>query len=404
MRNSSDDQVIAIPDPAGERKSISRRDGLKALAAASLAPFMTRSANAQYAKTIKLAQVQALTGPSAEHGIRARDGAIFAAEELNKSFGVKDKAGRSYKLELVDSDMGNDPRQAITLLRNYADDPNVVCVLGPTNSVGFLPMAPVAAQFKIPVIGNGSGASIKEWNDWVYRVNPTSAVAAPTLIKKLVERHKVKRLAIIYDQTQEVQAGDAAICRRVASEFGYAIVSDEAFKSGDQDFSAQITKVKFSNADALFLAAAPGDGAKAAAQIAEAGLKMPMMTGFGAFQDPVYWDNSGGTIKGGYTWIAQDLGHASGALGQWTKVYGARFRLEATIQSAFGYDSVYAFAAALKECNEPSRELIHNALKKLVTTTPIGTTIEFRNPPSGDNLKPTVTIIQVTGRGTYDVV
>jgi branched-chain amino acid transport system substrate-binding protein len=385
-------------------RKITRRDGIKIAAAASLFPFIARTAQAQDAKTIKLAQIQALTGPSAEHGIRARDGAIYAAEELNKSLGAKDKAGRSYKLELVDSDMANDPRQAITLLRNYAADPSVMCVLGPTNSVGFLPMTPVAAQFKIPVIGNGSGASIKEWNDWVYRVNPTSAVATPALIQKVVEKHKAKRVAIIYDQTQEVQAGDAAICRRVAAEFGYTIVSDEAYKSGDQDFSAQITKVKFSKADALFLAAAPGDGAKAAAQIAEAGVKLPMMTGFGAFQDPVYWDNSGGTIKGGYTWIAQDLGNAGGALAQWTKLYSARFRLEATIQSAFGYDSVYAFVAALKECSEPSRDQIHSALTSLKATTPIGTTIEFKNPPSGDNLKPTVTIIEVTGRGAYKPV
>ncbi len=388
-------------DDKGRLQRITRRDGLKIAAAASLFPFIARSARAQDAKTIKLAQIQALTGPSAEHGIRARDGAIFAAEELNKSLGAKDKAGRSYKLELVDSDMANDPRQAITLLRNYASDPNVMCVLGPTNSVGFLPMTPVAAQFKIPVIGNGSGASIKEWNDWVYRVNPTSAVATPALIRKVVEKHKAKRVAIIYDQTQEVQAGDAAICRRVAAELGYTIVSDEAYKSGDQDFSAQITKVKFSNADALFLAAAPGDGAKAAAQIAEAGVKLPTMTGFGAFQDPVYWDNSGGTIKGGYTWIAQDLGNAGGSLAEWTKQYSAHFRLEATIQSAFGYDSVYAFAAALKECSEPSRDQVHSALTGLKTATPIGTTIEFKNPPSGDNLKPTVTIIEVTGRGTY---
>jgi len=40
-------------------------------------------------------------------------------------------------------------------------------------------------------------------------------------------------------------------------------------------------------------------------------------------------------------------------------------------------------------------------LSNLSMQTPIGTTVEFKNPPAGDNLKPTVNIIQVTGRGKY---
>ncbi len=381
-----------------------RRAILKAAAAAAILPAMGSRGFTQDAKILKLGQIQSLTGPSAEHGIRARDGALLAADEMNKSGNLRDKAGRHYRLELPSADMANDPRQAVTLFRNYAEDNDVISVLGPTNSVGFLPMTPAAAQLKVPLIGNGSGAPIREWNVWTYRVNPTSATATPILVEKLVKLLKIKKLAIIYDQTQEVQAGDAAICRKLASELGYQIVADEAYKSGDQDFSAQITKVRFSNADALFLAASPGDGAKAASQIAEAGLNLPMMTGFGAFQDVVYWDNSGGAIKNGYTWIAQDLEHASGPLDSWTKAYNEKHKLKATIQSTFGYDSVYAFAAALQQVSEPTRMTIQMALTRLTMTTPIGTTIEFKNPPTGENLKPTVTIVQVTGRGTYKVI
>lgn len=381
-------------------KPISRRAVLMGATATLAMPALIGRSYAADG-TIMLAQIQALTGPSAEHGMRARDGATLAAEEINAAGGLQDSTGRRYQLEMSDSDMANDPRQAITLLRNYAADPDVLAVLGPTNSVGFLPMTPVAEQFKIPLIGNGSGAPIKDWNPWTYRVNPTSHAATPILLKAVVEKHGVKKLAIIFDQTQEVQAGDAAICRELAGELGYEIVADEAFRSGDQDFAAQITKVRFAGADALFLAAAPGDGAKAASQIYEAGLDMPLMTGFGAFQDPVYWDNSQGAIQNGYTWIGQDLANAGGALQQWTETYNARFRFGATIQSAFGYDSVYAVAGALKECAEPTREQLVAAMASLQTVTPLGTSITFQNPASGDNLTPTVTVIQIVDRAVY---
>lgn len=389
--------------PISKAWSISRRDALKGAAASVALSALIRPGFAADG-VVKLGQIQALTGPSAEHGIRARDGAILAAEEINAAGGLQDAEGRRYKIELLEADMVNDPRQAITLLRNYAADPDVLAVLGPTNSVGFLPMTPVAEQFSMPVVGNGSGAPIKDWNSWVYRVNPTSLTATPILLKAVVAKHDIKKLAIIFDQTQEVQAGDAAICRQVAGELGYEVVADEAFRSGDQDFAAQITKVRFSGADALFLAAAPGDGAKAAAQISEAGLDMPLLTGFGAFQDPVYWDNSQGAIANGYTWIAQDMSDMGGALEQWTKAYSERFRFGATIQSAFGYDSVHAVAAALASCAEPDREQLRDALTQLKTTTPIGTSISFENPPTGENLTPTVTVIQITGRGTYAAI
>ena len=37
-------------------------------------------------------------------------------------------------------------------------------------------------------------------------------------------------------------------------------------------------------------------------------------------------------------------------------------------------------------------------------TTPLGTKVTFKNPPGGDNLTPSVVVIQVTGRGTYTAV
>ncbi|HEY0920805.1 ABC transporter substrate-binding protein [Devosia sp.] len=383
--------------------SSSRRTFLQGAAAIALLPALSHRALAADG-VIKIGQVQALTGPSAEHGVRARDGATLAAEEINAAGGIRDAANRAYRLELLEGDMVNDPRQAITLLRNYAADPDVLCVLGPTNSVGFLPMTPVAEQFSIPLIGNGSGAPIKQWNTWAYRVNPTSLSATPVLLKTIVAKHGIKRLAILVDQTSEVHVGDAEICRNLAGELDYEVVADEAYSAGNQDFAAQITKIRFAKPDALFLAATPGDGAKAALQIDEAGLGVPLITGFGAFQDPVYWDNSRGTIANGYTWIAQDLAHSSGALSQWTKTYNERFRFEATIQSAFGYDSVYAVANAIATCAEPTRDELHRALMNLNTTTPIRTSISFKNPPTGDNLTPTVTVIQVTGRGEYVAV
>jgi|SRR5262245_3743038 len=366
------------------------------------APAIVR---AQSVGTIKVGHIQPLTGPSAAYGIRARDGAIIAIEEVNAAGGWTDAKGAKHQFEIVVGDMANDPKQAITLFRQFATDAQVIASLGPTNSVGYVPLVPVAAQIKLPLIGNGSGAPIKEWNTYAYRVNPVSSLAVPILVKMVAAKLNIKRLAVIYDQTQDAQAGDADVCKHLASSVGYEVVAFEAFRAGDQDFSPQIAKIRSLRPDAIYVAAATGDGIKVVSQIREAGIDKPLITGFGSFQDPVYWDGTKGGVKGDYTWLAQDLTSPSAQLKGFLNKYNSRFpQQEATSFSTFGYDSIHVLVAALKKAAEADREKVAAILAGLDITTPIGSQITFKNPPDGNNVNPSVVVVQINGRGTYVAV
>jgi len=302
-------------------------------------------------------------------------------------------------------DMVNDPKQAITLFRQYATDPDVIVNLGPTNSVGFIPLVPVAGQIKLPIICNGSGAPVKEWNPYVYRVNPVASVAVPIMLQKVVAKEKIKKLAVIYDQTQDAQAGDAEACKQLAGKIGYELVASEAFRANDQDFSPQITKIRSLKPDAIYVAAATGDGVKVTSQIREAGLEQRLITGYGSFQDPVYWDGTKGVVKGDYTWLAQDLAGPTALLKGFLDKYKARFpQQEATSFSTYGYDSVMTLVAGLKKAGVADRDRIAAALQNLDFTSPLGSRITFKNPPDGNNVNPSVVVIQITGRGTYVAV
>lgn len=387
-------------------KGLDRRQfaALTAGAAAAMiaAPNVLR---AQGSSVLKIGHLQPITGPSAAYGIRGRDGSILAVDEINAAGGWTDAKGKKYSFEMTVGDMANDPKQAITLFRQYATDPQIIGALGPTNSVGYVPLVPVAGQIKLPLIGNGSGAPVKDWNTFAFRVNPIGAVAAPAVLAKVVQREKVKKLAVIYDQTQDAQAGDAEQCKLQAAKLGYEIVAYEAFRANDQDFSPQISKIRSVKPDAIYVAGATGDGIKVVSQIREAGIDKPLMTGYGSFQDPVYWDGTKGAVKGDYTWLAQDLSSPTAQLKGFLDTYGKRFpQQEATSFSTFGYDSVYCLIEALKKAGEPDRDKIAAALGNLDFTSPIGSRITFKNPPDGNNINPTVVVVKVNGRGTYDAV
>lgn len=385
-------------------RNVTRRSVLEAASGALAALVLPASVQSNESATIvKIGHTQSLSGPSAPYGIRARDGAILAMNEINGAGGFTDD-NNNYVVDIVEGDMVNDPKQAVTLFRQYALDPAVVASIGPTNSLGFLPCIPAAAQFELPLVGNGSGAPVKKWSQWAYRVNPESSTATPIFVKTVAKTLEIRKLAVIFDQTQDGQTGDARIARRLADEIGYEVVAYEAFRSTDQDFSPQLTKIRIKRPDAVYVAAATGDGVRIVTQLREIGIDVPLLTGFGAFFDPVYWNATNGKIDGCYTWMAQDANQLAGTMRKWLEEYNRLFELEPTSFSMHGYDSVYAIVECIKKANSKERGDIQKALSSLEFTSPIGTRVRFRNPPHGNNLDPSITVLKINGRASGESI
>jgi branched-chain amino acid transport system substrate-binding protein len=378
---------------------VSRRDLGRLAAGTVLGLAMPPTIGRAQPATLRVMSIQATTGPSSPYGWRVRDGAQLVADDINAA-GLS-VGGTTYRIEVRTEDMANDPQQAITLLRQAASNPDILAVIGPSNSVGYVPSVPAAGQLQIPLVGAGSGAPVKQWNIWSYRVNPVSDTAIPVLLRKVHAQVAFKRLGVIYDQTQDGQAGDALACKPLAQELGYEVVAFEAFRAGDQDFSAQLATIRSRKPDAIFVAAATGDGVKVASQVREAGFTVPMMTGYGSFQDPVYWDGTHGDIKGCYTWLAQDLASPTPSVKSFIDRYRAKFSQEATSFSTYGADALFAIAEAVKKAGAPTRAKVQEALAELDVVSPLGTHTTFHNPPNGNNNTPNVVAIQITGRGTY---
>lgn len=379
------------------RRSMLRTAALGTVGIVS-APFIVGRAHA--ATVVKIAQTEALTGPSSAYGLRCRDGALMAIEEINAAGGFKDLNGALYSVELTTEDMANDARQAVTLYRQHALNASIVAQIGPANSVGYVPAVPLAGQLKLPLIG-AAGAPVKRWTEWAYRVNPVSTTATPVLLEKVVAKLNVKRLAVIYDQTQDAQAGDAEVCQSLKGKLGYEIVAFQAFNGGDQDFAPQLTTIKGAKPDAIYVASTTGDGIKITSQIRAMGMQQPLLTGYGNFQDPLYWDGTSGGIKNCYTWTGRDYKNAEGPVADWLARYAKRFKLEVTTYSSYGYDSVYCVVEAVKRANGTDRNKVNEVLKSIDFRTPIGSHITFKNPPTGENQTPPITILEITGRGAY---
>ncbi len=340
-------------------------------------------------RVVHFSQVNALTGQAGSYGTRSIHGVELGAKHINEAGGFTDTCGNKYTIKLDVWDMANSREQAIAGLRKAADDHTVLAVLGSTPSTGFAAMEPVAGQVKMPLIATGSAVPIKKWNPYAFRVTIATPVAAPHFLKVLKEKFNPKRVAVLYDITQDALRAEAELIRDLAPKIGYELVAFEAFRVNDADFRAQLTTIKGTNPEWLGVYAANPEGSKIVNQMDELELlsKVHIFSGYGVFQDPTYWDLSNGKIKGAINWaVAFDLASPDP---QMQKVVA---------------DS--AVDAVKRSCTATDREKFRDALGQTKLEALAGPVV-FNSPrtePNGENQGGSVIISRITGRDSYEVI
>lgn len=358
-------------------------------------------------KVVHFSSINAQTGQSAPYGSKVIEGVNLAGKAINEGGGFTDKCGTHYKLKITTQDMANSREQAVSLLRQATSDPSMLAVVGPSPSTGYVPMVPVAGQLKIAVIATGSAAPIKEWNPWAFRINTVSKVAVPTFMRTLKAKFDVKRVAVIYDITQDGQRGEAEFVRNAAKDVGYDIVAFEAFRVGDNDFRPQLSKIKAVRPDWLGIYGATPELAKVVNQIAELGLKATIFTGFGTFNDPVAWDLTEGRVKGGYSWSAYFAleDPARPEVGKMVQAFKKEYGHDPTLYSFYGWDAVHVYVEAVKRaCTPTDRQKFRDALNTIENFPVLSGKASFKNPPEGENMTAAVIVNRTTGRGAFEVV
>jgi branched-chain amino acid transport system substrate-binding protein len=264
-------------------------------------------------------------------------------------------------------------------------------------------MIPLAGSLKIPVMATGAGATVKTWNPYTYRINVTPPVADPAMMKLLVQKFNIKRLAIIYDETNDGQTTDANIFSDLASSLGYTVVSKQAFKSGDTDVRAQLTSIKAANPDWVAYDAQITDLGLVVNQATEVGLgNLPKLTGFSQWDDPTTWDLTKGAVNGGYSWApSKDPSSSDADIQAYDTMYKAATGELPTKDSLYGHDVVDLYVNAVKQsCTATDRVKFNDALHKTSNFNGLSGTISFDpTMADGENHAPAIKVTKTVGKG-----
>lgn len=238
-------------------------------------------AQATAGETILIGHFGSMTGSEATFGQSTDNGVRLAVKEINEAGGVK---GRKIELKTYD-DQGKTQEAGTAVTRLITSD-KVVAVLGEVASSLSIAGGRVAQQYGVPMISPSStNPAVTEIGDMVFRVCFLDPFQGWVEAKFARESLKAQKAAILYDQGQAYSKGLKDYFKAAFEQMGGTVTTVQAYTGGDQDFSAQLTTIRETNPDLVFLPGYYTDAGNVSIQVRKLGITVPMLGGDG-------WDST----------------------------------------------------------------------------------------------------------------
>ena len=356
---------------------------------------------AQQAGPIKVGVIQPLSGSVAASGNYVRMGAEIARDWINARGGVLGQ-----RLELAIEDNKSDPKEAASAAEKLIVRDKVPAIMGAWGSSMTLAVMPKLEEYGVPMVVETSSASsiTTKGNPWIFRISPTSEMEALGLEKYLgsLEIKKADFLAVNTDWGRgAVKAFGDALQRRGLQAGGIDFMDQAA-----TDMSAQLTKIRATGADTLFLTTSVEQITLVLRQAQEQRLARRVISTGGSSSPDQLVKQAGAAAEGTYhilfflPWFPEAMPDgrlAKAFVDEWKK-RGHPF--EGLTEGFRGHDGIATLAEAIRVAGKAEPKAIREALWK-VSLMGVNGPIKFEKegPPgkeSGQN-RPSIFVVQIKG-------
>lgn len=294
-------------------------------------------------ETIKIGFIAPLSGDAAAYGQTGLNSVNLALEEINKN--------RKQRIEIIAEDGKCNGTNAATAAQKLVNVDKVKVIIGGFCSSELLAEAPITESARVIVISPfASNPQISDAGEYIFRNCPTDFDWAP-LAGETMYRDGYRKLALLSENT-EFAVGAKNIIKDKFIEKGGNVVSDEIYEQSAKDYRTQITKIKNSNPDVIFLLPQSDvSGGLAAKQIREMGLTVPIYSTY-IWTSEGAIDAAGEASEGIYFFdtpaISKDNKKATEFLNNYKAKYGAPAH---DLLAALSYDIPHIINNALQKCD-----------------------------------------------------
>ena len=327
--------------------------------------FLT-GAFAQAAEPLKIGAILSVTGPASFLGEPEARTLEMLVAETNKMGGVM---GRPVQLIIKDS--GASPEKAFSFAKQLIEEEKVFAIIGPSTSGETMKIKAVAEAGKTILMSCAAAEAIV--NPQAKYVFKTPQKDSDAIIKIFQEMKKMKisRIGVLSSNTGFGGAGKGQI-EKLAPQHGITIVANEVYDKAASDLTAEVTKIKAANVQAIVnwsIEPAQAIVIKNARQI---GLTIPIFQSHG-FGNIKYVQAAGAAAEGvlfpaGRLLVADVLpkNHPQKALLlQYTKDYESKYKDEASTFGGHAYDAYIILLKAIEQAKSTDTEAVRTAIENL---------------------------------------
>src|SRR3954470_1567069 len=244
---------------------------------------------------ILVGEYGSLTGPQATFGQSTHNGIMMAVDEVNAAGGVN---GR--KIKVLTEDDQSKQEEAANAVTKLISQQNVVAVLGEVASSSSLAAAPICQANKVPMITPSStNPEVTKKGDYIFRMCFTDDYQGPAMADYTAKQAGVKTAAILTDDKNDYSVFLGRDFERRFTEDGGKIVARASYSNGDSDFRAQLTSIKPSNPQILWVPGYYTDVGQIAQQARDLGIAAPLVGGDG-WVSPKLVEIGGKALEGCY--------------------------------------------------------------------------------------------------------
>jgi len=306
---------------------------------------------------IVVGEFGSLTGSEATFGQSTHNGIMLAMDEVNAGGGVN---GR--KIRVLTEDDQSKAEEAANAVTKLISQNNVIAILGEVASSNSLAAAPICQSNKVPMITPSStNERVTQVGDYIFRMCFIDPYQGEAMANYVAKDLKMKRAAVLVDVKSDYSTGLAANFERTFIANGGSVVGKQSYAKGDSDFRSQLTAIKATKPEVIFVPGYYNDIGQIAIQARDLGMPQPLAGGDG-WESPKLIEIGGKALEGCFYSNHYHVDDPSPAVKDFVERYQERFSAKPDALAALGYDSARVLADAIKRAGKTDGPALRDAI------------------------------------------
>lgn len=314
-----------------------------------IAFVLVRNSQESNAETIKIGVIAPLTGNFAVLGERIKNGFELAKEDILKEEIVG-------SLEIVIEDACQ-PAQAVSAAQKLINIDEVDILGGSFCVVGFVPVVPIFEEAKILTFNTAPNPDSVLNKKYVISTNSSIKEKSEQIAQYAYDKLGARTVAVIYYNTQ-LGLDYNKYLSETFERAGGKVISSEVTLVDATDFRTQLTKIKGSDIDVIFVVQLANPLGNLLKQARELGIQSVIM-GNSSNEDPTVIQSAGIAAEG-FVIASDEPFPKTDKINDFATRYKEKFGQEADVFAANSYDALWLQVEAYLECDGEVECMLEN--------------------------------------------